>query len=395
MEFERLLALATKKSGLTREEIRHNLHVKRREFQMLIPEEDALKMMLQELGVLVPEEEPPFVLSTLLDVAQHKLQEASLVARILQIYSPKNFDTGRKRGTVCNVEIADGTRKGTLVLWDEDVWLMERQGWERNDVLEMRRLQAKNFNPPELHSSLLTEFRPASGHDEFPKSPIADTPLSQLRDGAEVDAQGRVIEVGELRAFERNGKPGKVLNAKIIDGEGTQANLVLWDYYAESANRRLKIGDAVKLEAFQAKTSPALELQATWRSHLIVEPRRHTLETREKLLSKTAPEKTLGELQAGERGLVHATLERIVKAEVKGAEVSAEAELSDASGKKTVSFKGREALQLLGLKHPPTVDLQLVLTLKEEHLKARKISVILQKDAKTAALQAEHVVKIP
>ncbi len=397
MELRELIAWACKKSGLSEAEVRHNAKLKRKEFQDLISEEDSLKIVLQELGAKVEEEEPALQWNSLATIVERKVAEANVVVRLLHLHAPKNFEKERRKGTVANVEVADATGKATLVLWDEDVWQTERNGWERNDVFELRRVQVKNYNPLELHSSMLSEFVKTGERTNIPKNEQPLVPFDKLENGKEVDAAGRVGEVGELKEFERNGRKGKVLNVKLLDDSGAFVRAVLWDYYAELANRKLKVGDALKLEGFAVKAvAPGdFELSSSWRSHLIIEPRKHALQTREAVLAKTAPPVQLADYKEGVRGFSTLQLQRIETASLADGSVKLTAWVADESGERPVVFEGRQALQLIGLKQPPTLELDLVLALKEQHLKGRKLTAILNRPKSTRLpLKAEHVVKI-
>ncbi len=392
MKFEELVFLAVKKSGLSEEEVKHNIRLKQKEYNDLILEEDAAKLLLQELGITVPEEEPPLQWNTLKEISQQKIGEASTVVRILHMNSPKAFETAQKKGLVCNVEVADETGKGMLVLWDEDVWLMERAKWQRNDVLELRRVRVKNFNPLELHAALLSEFALAGEREAYPKNEQKLADFKQLEVGKDVDAVARVLEMGQLKEFEREGRKGKVLNVLLADPQGNLAKGVLWDYYADFANRRVHVGDLVKLESFSVKKNLEIELHGTWRSHVILSPEGYAAKTREEALTESAPATSIAELPKKKKGVVTATLQEIVSAEKKGEEVRVEAVLKDESGQERLEFKGREGLRILELKHVPRIPLELVLKLKAEHLKGKKVTVVVSE--KKDKYEAEHVIKM-
>ncbi|MBU1198088.1 hypothetical protein KJ765_06300 [Candidatus Micrarchaeota archaeon] len=396
MNLARLIALVVKHSKLTDEEVLHNIQTKQKEYQNLISEESAAELLLQDLGVSVKEEDAPVEWNTLEQVAKSQPSEAHVVARLLQIYSPKRFETSSRKGIVCNIEIADESGKGTLVLWNEDVRVMERQKWKRNDVWEMKRLQPRNFNPLEVHASMLTEFSRVGERQHIEKKEARTTPFEFLREGTEVDVLARVVEIGALKEFDKSGRTGKVVNITLLDDKGKTVPAVLWDYYAEYASQFLNIGDAILLEGFPVKNGRnGLELNASWKSHLVREPFGHKLKAREAVLSQQAPSVTLTELARVPRGVITAELERIISFREKGDSIELEAEFKQDEQKVAIVFRGNEALQLLGLRHVPTIPLETILKLKEAYLKGKTRTVVIQKEmmADRVKLLAEHVMR--
>ncbi len=383
MDLKLLISRIMEKSELTEEEVKHNLELKQKEFQNLISEEAAARLIARELGISVEEtEEVEFL--TLSEIKSQKPTEANTIVRIMAVYSPKEFQTERKRGKVCNIEIADSTSRGVLVLWDEDVRWLELNAIEKNDVLLIRNGQIKSYNPFEMHSSLLTELQPMKpqefGESKYRKYlPLSPTRLSDpgsLKEGEIVDLFARVNQISELREFAREKGSGKVLNILITDSKGKQIPLVLWDYYASKAERALKIGNAIKLENAIVKKGP--ELHLNWASHLIIEPKNHNLKTEEELLKDTLPSVRILDLKTGERGIVKAYLSKISKLRKEGDVLIAEAEIRDEISV-PVDFHGKNALDIMQIRHVPKISLELLLKLKEEYLKGKRVSLVASK----------------
>ncbi|MFH0971911.1 MAG: hypothetical protein V1835_05085 [Candidatus Micrarchaeota archaeon] len=403
MELQELISKIMQKSELSGEEVLHNIKMKQKEFQDLIDENAAAKLIAKELELGIPEEELVTEFNSIADIQFSKPSEASLVARIMNINSPKAFETERKKGRVCNIEIADGTGKGLLVLWDEDVRWMEKNSLERDDVLLIKNAQVKTYNPLELNSTLLTElipFRPqefanSKHYGPLPQQPARITNVKSIREGEIVDMFARVLQIAEMREFARENKVGKVLNLLISDGEGMQIPLVLWDYNADYANKWLKIGDAIKVENAIVKKAPAgLELQLNWASHLIAEPKVHNLRNEEELLRETLPSVKLLDLKTGNRGIVKATVSKIDKAEMRNGELYVQAELNDEINIPVI-FSGRRALEILQLRNLPKLPIELLLKLKEEYIKGKRVTLVVSKEkdrtGTVAKYYCEHV----
>jgi len=67
--------------------------------------------------------------------------------------------------------------------------------------------------------------------------------ISEVSSGLKnVSIEGNVVEIGDIRAFDKFGKQGKVCNAKIKDGSG-EITLTLWNEQVDS----IKKGDFVRI----------------------------------------------------------------------------------------------------------------------------------------------------
>jgi replication factor A1 len=400
MDFGEMVLLASQKSRLSEEEVRHNIEVKKKEFSGLIDDDSAARLVLKDLGVSVPSELPEPVFSPIAEITGNKIAEPNAVVRVMQVNSPKAFESDGRQGRVCNIEVADASGKATLVFWEEDVRWMERRALERNDALELIGLSVKNFNPLELHSGMLTEIilhkqgrgLPGATLAGLPESAVPLASVPTLHEGDVADMYLRATAVSELREFERAGRKGRVLNVLSEDSEGRRLNVVLWDYYAEAAAKMLKLGEAFKLEGFAVrKGQQGLELQNTWQSHAVFEPTGSPLGRK----SPAEPAMQIADLKSKGRGIVSAQVKRVISASAENNVVSADAELSDSSGSVVVSFLGKPALALLQLRHAPKFDIRTAVSLKEEHLKGSKMRLIIQKRSRANVVKyvAEEVLE--
>ncbi|NIM44424.1 MAG: hypothetical protein GTO54_02140, partial [Nitrososphaeria archaeon] len=68
------------------------------------------------------------------------MQDVSALVKVLRIYEPRGFsrDDGTK-GKVVNLYVADETGSARLVLWDDDVGLVEKGEIKENDILKVKR----------------------------------------------------------------------------------------------------------------------------------------------------------------------------------------------------------------------------------------------------------------
>ncbi|MFH1257351.1 MAG: SOSS complex subunit B family protein, partial [Candidatus Micrarchaeota archaeon] len=205
-----------------------------------------------------------------------------------------------------------------------------------------------------------------------------------------VDFYGRVIQLSELREFQREKRIGKVLNVLVTDIQNVSYPMVLWDYYADWGSRNLRIGDAVKAENAVVKKSMAgFELHLNWSSHLIINPKDHGLKKEEEMLRESLPTMRILDLKAGGKGIVKATLSKINKAEMEGSELFVEADIHDEINV-PVKFQGRQALEILQLRNLPEMPIELVVKLKEDYIKGKRVSLVVSKQKDKSGTVAKH-----
>ncbi len=309
-------------TGTSQTEIAARIRKKRDEFAGLLSEESALKIIARECGVDVREEEKPVDFSNLssLTVVGGR---ANVFVRVKNIFAPKAFETEKRKGRVCNVSIADETGAATLVLWNQDVDLVENGKIERNDLLEIADANVRTAVPLELHSALVTRITPFKENDlqggqtglalKIPRAEIAVKRLADVSaQDVEFDAYARVLKIGEEKEFSKqDGKKGKVASFLVSDGS-KQLRLVLWDKNADLAHRA-KVGDAVKIESGQCKPGRdgEVEIQVGWKGHVVLHPANHGLAEKEKIWQETYPRKLLSEIEDGKECIASARLAEI------------------------------------------------------------------------------------
>ncbi|MEK6843188.1 MAG: hypothetical protein AABY04_01755 [Candidatus Micrarchaeota archaeon] len=399
MELLELIEIIGQKTLLSSEEVMHNIEMKQKEFQDLISKKAAGKIIASELGLVFPDESPETQYLTIGEIQQKKPRvETDIIARIFNINSPKDFETQTKRGRVCNIEIADTSGKGTLVLWDEDVWWLEKNSVERNDVIVVKSGLIKTYNPFELHSQILTEISIIKEKDfpdskYFRKLPLKETAqgkLDGLKEGVPMDLFCRIIQISNIREFSREGKIGKVLNLMVLDNSRAQIAVALWDSAAENAARNYKIGDALKIEnGVPKKTAQGFEIQTSWNSHVLHEPKTHDLKKQDEMLEGSIPRARLLDIKNGEKGLVNAFFGKIDSTEIVNGEIRVFGQMRDEISLHVI-FEGKEALEILQLRQTPKIPLSLIVKLKEEYLKGKNLKFIARKEKDKEGGQSKY-----
>lgn len=79
------------------------------------------------------------------------------------------------------------------------------------------------------------------GRDENYRTDIAD-----LEPGKEASISGEVVDLGDLRTFDRDNGEGKVRNVRIDDGTGS-IKLVLWDDKTDLVGDEIELGSQIQI----------------------------------------------------------------------------------------------------------------------------------------------------
>jgi replication factor A1 len=167
-----------------------------------------------------------------------------LVVRVLRIYDVREFEREDKtRGKVVNLQVGDETGAARLVLWDEDVSLVEDGKIAEGDVLKIIRGYVKlRFGEPEVNVGRYGKVVINPGEE------VGETPgvrvtlaggggrkrISDLHEGDKGEVRGALVEVYEnLKVFDRKDGKGMVVNAVVDDGTGSM-RAAFYDKMAEA-----------------------------------------------------------------------------------------------------------------------------------------------------------------
>jgi replication factor A1 len=137
-------------------------------------------------------------------------------------------------GQVMRVRLADSTGRVRAVLWDDQVDSVK--GTRRGDVLEVVGGQVRRGlgNVLEVHVGRLGQVKLLNDSELSEYSVPTLTKIGDLRLGMnDVDVLGRIMDVGQIREFERrSGGVGRVGSLYVMDETGS-TRLTLWDAKAD------------------------------------------------------------------------------------------------------------------------------------------------------------------
>ncbi|MEE9594354.1 MAG: DUF2240 family protein [Candidatus Hydrothermarchaeales archaeon] len=153
------------------------------------------------------------------------LSSVDVLCKVMHIYEAREFDRDdNTKGRVANLVVADETGKAGLVLWDDDVGLLDRDEIKAGDTIKVEKGYVKiRYRGPEINVGKYGKvvLNPPEGELDVVLETVAATKkeMKELKDGDEATIRGVLAELYEPKVFQRkDDKRGVVVNAVIDDG---------------------------------------------------------------------------------------------------------------------------------------------------------------------------------
>lgn len=385
--------------GISSDDLDDAVRRKQEQFAGLLTEDAALRVLAHERGVA--HERPSVEFFPLSSSRVGSLVSAKV--RVLNVFSPKRFQTAERSGRLCKIRIADASAVADLVLWNSDVETASRI--QRNDVLCLQDVFCKIQEPMELHSRLSSEIWVSDATaPALPVSPVVSRRLGELQEGQEADVFARLVEKQPLKEFRRQDKAGYLSKIVLSDGN-VRMPAACWDENAHVA-QALAVGDAVKVEGAVLKNG---EINVSWSGRLLPNPSNHGLAE-----MRMRPPKALADLDASD-ATVEVRIDKVLDAQrmhkcrscgAKSVQkkdlcacgspdfsslVYASLDVSDASGAFRAVLFDSAAVDLLGAKSG--TDLNLLSQLKRDYLAGKTVTLLAYAKAGFRSGQKEIVGK--
>ncbi len=157
------------------------------------------------------------------------MQDVSALVKVLRIYEPRGFsrDDGTK-GKVVNLYVADETGSARLVLWDDDVGLVEKGEIKENDILKVKRAYVRErleelevhvgrygkviLNPENVELDSVANVAP---------SRAGRASVDSLQAGMKAELLGALVRIYDNPTiYEKDGEKRFVVNGVFDDGTG-------------------------------------------------------------------------------------------------------------------------------------------------------------------------------
>ena len=122
LTLENMVKEISEKSGLKEKEVQQLIEEKQLELSGLVSSEGAAYIIGREFGInLLKEKKTQLKIKNILT----GMRNVELIAKILLISKPRNFEKNGKKGTVINLVLGDETGSIRLSLWDNEIGFIE------------------------------------------------------------------------------------------------------------------------------------------------------------------------------------------------------------------------------------------------------------------------------
>jgi ssDNA-binding replication factor A large subunit len=122
LTLENMVKEISEKSGLKEKEVQQLIEEKQLELSGLVSSEGAAYIIGREFGInLLNEKKTQLKIKNILT----GMRNVELIAKILLISKPRNFEKNGKKGTVINLVLGDETGSIRLSLWDNEIGFIE------------------------------------------------------------------------------------------------------------------------------------------------------------------------------------------------------------------------------------------------------------------------------
>jgi ssDNA-binding replication factor A large subunit len=258
-----------------REQILESLKIERDKTGGLIAEETLLRLIAARYGVEVVRKRADHRL--LISHLIPGLSDVTVTGRVVVVYPPRTF-TGKKSGKVANLMIADKNATLHVVLWNDNVDLIEAGELKTGQVIRFLHgyTRENRKGKVELHlgSKSQIEVNPQNVKaDEYAAIEKFATKISMISKAqSNVHVVGTVKEFFPASAFKRSDmSTGTVMRLTLMDGTG-EMPVVVWNEKAEELGKTVKVNAKLRLVNAKVKeNSSSGELEVHVNSYTYVE----------------------------------------------------------------------------------------------------------------------------
>ncbi|MFH1256324.1 MAG: hypothetical protein V1494_03440 [Candidatus Diapherotrites archaeon] len=308
----RLIERVSSSTGKSLEEVKALVEGKKAKFSGLLSEAGAAIIVARELGI---ESGLGKGFAETMKVSQLEdgMHAVDLTARVMQVFAPKKFEKGKKKGVLCSLVVADETGEIRLTLWHQDVKRLEELKIERGDALHLSNCFVSSFQEKkQLNFSYNSEMKIAEKSEGLPNLIVAKPKLAELSAGMNnVDVYARIGRIFEVKEFESKGRKGGLLGFEAFDETG-RVRAVAWNELVDEV-KKLKENYFVKIEGAYTKESlnGAAELHLGWQSRVLLNPKNHSMPELSAMKAKEFGEKALNAFAENDRAMVKAKISEV------------------------------------------------------------------------------------
>jgi len=232
---------------IDKEDFEYRIKSKIKEFQGLLTREGAVAIIASELGIGL-KEKPSDISIKVSDIIEGTTN-IELVGKITRISEPKTFvrRTTGTEGKVQRLELTDESGSIAVVLWDDKV--DDAGGLGEGDVVVIHGGFAKKGLNGRLELTVQRRgtIEPSDEIIDVKERRLERVEIGSLEEGmGDLKVIGAVLNVSDIREYERQGRSFKVCSMFLKDNTG-QIRVSLWNENAEKTVDR-SAGDIVEIE---------------------------------------------------------------------------------------------------------------------------------------------------
>ncbi|OED29497.1 OB-fold nucleic acid binding domain-containing protein [Methanosphaera sp. WGK6] len=240
-------------------------------------------------------------------------ENVTIIGIVTKIYDTITFSKNDgTEGQVKSIEVTDDTGAIRVTLWNKETEIT----MNKNDIIKIEggniefdeyagngyRLNtgwnASIVMNPEIDNELREKL---SQIEKFKLTKISEASNIEIDEGQEIDIVGRILSIGDIRAFQRvDGTEGQVRSMTLSDETGS-INVSLWD---DKVDISQSLGDAIKIENAQTRLGQGRMDLSVGRSSRITIPSDEeiiNLPSYEALERDRYNDRTISQLEDGEQ----------------------------------------------------------------------------------------------
>jgi ssDNA-binding replication factor A large subunit len=267
--------ILSERPEVSRDQILESLKIEKDKTGDLIAEDTLLRLIAARHGVEILQKRADFRLS--ISHLVPGLNDVTVTGRVVMVYPPRTF-TGEKSGKVANLMIADKDATLPVVLWNDNVDLVESGEIKTGKVIRFlhgyTREDRKGKVELHLGGKSQIEVNPQNVKvDEYPAIAKFATKISMISKAQKnVHLAGTVKEVFPTSAFTRSDmSTGTVMRLTLMDGTG-EIPVVVWNDKVEELEKTVKMNAKLRLVNAKVKENPSTgELEVHVNSYTYVE----------------------------------------------------------------------------------------------------------------------------
>jgi ssDNA-binding replication factor A large subunit len=271
---ELIQQILAKHTEVSREHILESLEAEKEKTGGLIADETLLRLIAARYGIVTIRRRAIRRLTINNLVAG--LNDVTVTGRVIAIYPPRTFE-GKRSGKVANLMIADKGDTLGVVLWNDDVNLVESGELKSGEVVRFSHgyTREDREGKVELHLGRKSQVEVDPENVNGEDYPALEQFVAKIKEltatHTNIILAGTVKEVFPVSTFTRSDmSPGTVMRLKLMDETG-EISIVAWNEKADELEKVVKVNSGLKLVNGKVKENGSGELEVHINAYTYVE----------------------------------------------------------------------------------------------------------------------------